>query len=124
MEEILSADEVDEAVPHIALVLSLKQKYFDVAGQVEKVIGVFQPLVNLIRQIFNSILVWNIANHQGGPRVSPDLLFPHYKAVTVSEVAHAITARLEGVEVIRKTECLVERQGGRKVVGAGVALGD
>lgn len=66
--EVGSAEEVDESVTHIALV-------FDVAGQVQEIVGVGQLPIDLFGQLLDGVLVWDVSNHDGGPRVRSDVFW-------------------------------------------------
>ena len=68
--EALSVEEVDEAVADIALI-------FDIAGEVQEVVGVSQVSVDLLREFLDGVLVWDVPDHDGGPWVDEDGLWTH-----------------------------------------------
>lgn len=85
--------QVDEAVPHVALVLY-------VAGQIQEVIGVPEQLVDLLRQLLYRVLVRDVPDHYRRPRVVQDLVFPHQVDAPFLEglqaVAEGIARVVEG----------------------------
>lgn len=58
--EVSSAEEVDEPIANIALIL-------DIARQVEEVISIGQLPIDLLRQLLDGVLIGYVSNHNGGP---------------------------------------------------------
>jgi hypothetical protein len=63
--KIVGADKVNEPVPNITIILQLRKKYFKITGQIKKVISIGKIEINLFSQVFNSIFVWYISDHDG-----------------------------------------------------------
>jgi len=55
-------DEIDEGIPHVALVL-------EVYGQVQEVVLVLLLLVESLEQHFSSVFIRDVLDHNGGPLV-------------------------------------------------------
>ena len=65
-KQLLDRYEVDEAVTDVALI-------FDVAGQVQKIVGVGQYLIDLLGQLLDAVLVGYVSDHDCGTRISQNI---------------------------------------------------
>lgn len=65
----MSREEVYETVADVALV-------FDITRQIEEVVGVAEALVYLFGELFDSVFVGNIPDHNGGAGVVQDVILP------------------------------------------------
>jgi hypothetical protein len=101
-EEVAGIQEVNEAVPHIALI-------FGVAGQVEEIVSVGEDLVDFLGELLNRVFVWDISDHYCSPRIIPYIFdldrigraFVELLEPIVLAVVHVILlALLIGVHVI------------------------
>lgn len=66
--EVGSAEEVDEPIADIALIL-------DIARQVEEVISIGQLPIDLIRQFLDGVLIGYVSNHDGSPGIGSDVFW-------------------------------------------------
>lgn len=83
-DDVDGVDEIDKGVADVALVV-------EVLGQVEEVEAARVQLVDLPQQHLVGVLVRDVANHDGGPRV-----FPPQDAVDVHHVARVRVLRRLG----------------------------
>lgn len=91
-EDELGVDEVDEGVSHVAGVEV-------VDGQVEEVDLHLVVFAQLLVQHFLGVLVWDVADHEGGPTVRLDL---HRSGVTLSGmILYSFTSSPETVLFLR-----------------------
>lgn len=119
-EQMLCANKIDESVAYVAKVL-------EVAGEIEKVVTVFQKIIYLIGEVLHSVFVRNITDHDRGAGVRFNILLL-YLELRVRLNSLLVTNRfgqlLEAVVVVILGQGVA---GGVVVVGgwvdsAGVAL--
>lgn len=67
LSEVLGGKKIDESISYVALVL-------DIARQVQEIIGVFEVIVDLIRQFLDCVLVRNVSDHYRCPCIVLDVL--------------------------------------------------
>lgn len=68
----LGVDEVQKCVANIAVVLSRFKEYVVVNGKVEEVELLFVVFLEALEQHILSVLVRNVADHNGGPSIVLD----------------------------------------------------
>ena len=72
--QLLNGEEIDEPVPHIALILHRCNCYVEVTGKVKKVVAVSVSLVDFLRQLTDGVFVGDISDHDGGSKVVVDVV--------------------------------------------------
>jgi hypothetical protein len=77
--QILRAEEIDESVSNIAVILNYNFTYVEVKGQIEKVIPISMFLINFIGEQLETVLIGNILNHDGRPAIPLNSLIRNLK---------------------------------------------
>jgi hypothetical protein len=113
LEEVAGVQEVDEAVADVALVLG-------VAGQVEKVVGVGEDLIDFLGELFDRVFVGDISDHDGGPRIILHIVDFDGEGGALLELLEAVV--LAVVEVVVLALLVAHVVVGVHVDGARVAL--
>ena len=83
LKQNFRVQKVYEPVPNIAVVLKFSRLYFDVTGQVKKVVGVGKVTVNLLGQVLDCVLVGDVPDHEGSPGVVADISWVDFEHVGV-----------------------------------------
>jgi len=68
---------------------------FDITWKIEEVIGIRQYQIDFVSQIHNSILVWDVSDHDSGAWVSGDLFLTYLEATLALARSAAIQITLD-----------------------------
>ena len=85
LKQILSAEEVDEPIPHIALIL-------DIARQIKEVIGVIEAVIDLFRELFDGVFVRDVSDHHSSAYIQQDVIKSQQKHATLFSTSVAVVA--------------------------------